>query len=137
MFSHERTPMSAETCTCISCSLHRICLSLICGCRSRTAHDPTTPNCPSNYFAGLKALCAAVDQHVFLAMRPLCSPGMTAASCNIDYRNRICVYLVVGASIGYFMVICYLCFWKLKQHKRFPIRVVQVGMLYFRLQVSS
>ena len=91
---------------------------------------------PNDYFALLRALCPAVNQHVFLAMRPLCTPGMAASSCAIDARNQICVYFMVGVSIGYFVVICYLCFWKLKQHKRFPIRVVQVGMLYFRLQVS-
>ena len=43
---------------------------------------------------------------------------------------------MVVVTIGYFVVTCYLYAWKLRQHKRFPIRVVQIGMLLFRLQVS-
>lgn len=134
----------------ITFSKHAVNLLLMCPvgfgshCRWRPARCVAIPvvhlalsKAPEQCLASLKScFCLAVDQRVFLAMQPVCRFGLAAPSCIIGLRNEICIYLEVGVSIGYFVATCYLYAWKLRQHKRFPLRVVQVGMLFFRLQVS-
>ena len=74
----------------------------------------------------------AVEGRLFYL--PFCGLG-TVATCHAPTNIQVCIYFIVGISIAFFTLICALCSWKLRQHKKLPFRVVQIGTLYFRLQV--
>ena len=44
---------------------------------------------------------------------------------------------MVGMALLYFIATCALIFWKLNRHKKMPYRQIQVGTVFFRLQVRS
>ena len=58
-------------------------------------------------------------------------------SCGSDLFTRIDIGTMVGMALLYFVATCALIFWKLNRHKSMHYRQIQVGTVFFRLQVSS
>lgn len=62
--------------------------------------------------------------------------GVTLNSCESDLPTRVCVDVTVGLALVYFAVTCVLILMKLNRHKKASYRRVQMGILFFRLQVN-
>ena len=62
--------------------------------------------------------------------------GVILSSCESDLLTRVCVDVTVGLALVYFAVTCALILMKLSMHKKFSYRMIQMGSVFFRLQVS-
>ena len=62
--------------------------------------------------------------------------GVFFDSCEPDLLTRVAVDVAVGLAIVYFAVTCALIVRKLHIHKKLSWRLVQLGNVFFRLQVS-
>ena len=62
--------------------------------------------------------------------------GVILSSCESDLLTRVCVDVTVGLALVYFAVTCALILMKLNRHKKVSYRRVQLGILFFRLQVN-
>ena len=51
--------------------------------------------------------------------------------------TRVCIDTMVGIACIYFAVTCVLLMLKLSAHRKVAYRRIQVGTVFFRLQVSS
>ena len=51
--------------------------------------------------------------------------------------TRVCIDVMVGIAVVYFAIICALLMLKLSAHRKVAYRRIQVGTVFFRLQVSS
>lgn len=63
--------------------------------------------------------------------------GNVFSNCAPDLLTRITVGTMVGMALLYFVATCALIFWKLNRHKKMPYRQIQLGTVFFQLQVSS
>jgi len=62
--------------------------------------------------------------------------GVYSTSCEPDVLTRVCIDVTVGIAFLYFAVTCALLLRKLNLHKKVSYRMIQVGTVFFRLQVS-
>jgi len=82
----------------------------------------TSPDC---------AYAGTADSTILAAQR-----GVVLSNCTPDVMTRVCIDVTVGIAFIYFALTCALLLLKLSQHRKLPYRRIQVGTVFFRLQVS-
>ena len=63
--------------------------------------------------------------------------GVVLSNCAPDVLTRVCIDVMVGLACIYFAITCALLMLKLSAHRKMAYRRIQVGTVFFRLQVSS
>ena len=63
--------------------------------------------------------------------------GIYFDNCEPDLLTRATIDVTVGIAIVYFAATCTLLLQKLSRHRKLSYRLIQVGTVFTRLQVSS
>ncbi|DBA74569.1 TPA: hypothetical protein ACH3X2_009444 [Trebouxia sp. C0005] len=61
--------------------------------------------------------------------------GVVLSNCTPDVMTRVCIDVMVGIACIYFAVTCVLLMLKLSAHRKVAYRRIQVGTVFFRLQL--
>ena len=80
--------------------------------------------------------CTGSQRKAFDSAMAAFQRGAILDSCQPDLLTRVSVDVTVGLALVYFAVTCALILVKLNMHKKFSYRMIQMGTVFFRLQVS-
>ncbi len=131
-------------------TLHTCSKSLTCSCCQQTCFLLFTANA-SHCLSVCLPVCLSVRLAVCLSAckSPDCASagsadstilaiqrGMVLSNCAPDVMTRVCIDVMVGIALVYFAITCALLMLKLSAHKKVAYRRIQVGTIFFRLQVS-
>ena len=74
--------------------------------------------------------------YVRTVLYPACKQHVSIGDCRPSTTTEVFVFITVGVALVYFLITYVLLVWKMQKHKAVSYHIVQMGSLFYRLQVT-